>query len=59
MTRSWDIANYTLTPEGTLVHKRWLNEDGTRKTGIDLEKEQMKVELEIMAQRLIALGNEI
>ena len=39
--------------DGVLVHKRWLNEDGTRKTGIELEREQLLVELELMADRLL------
>jgi len=49
-------TDYALTPEGTLVHHRWLNPDGTRKEGVELEKEQMRVELEVIADKLFALS---
>ena len=49
-------TDYALTPEGTLAHKRWLAPDGTRKEGIELEKEQLRVELEIIAAKLLELA---
>ena len=52
-------TDYALTPQGTLVHKRWINPDGTRKEGVELEKEQLRVDLELIAQRLLALAGSI
>jgi len=48
-------TDYALTPEGTLVHRRWLH-NGKRKEGIELEKEQLRVELEIIAAKLLELA---
>jgi len=41
--------------DGVMIHKRWRNPDGSPKTGIELEKEQMRVELEDIASRLLDL----
>ena len=49
-------TDYALTPQGTLVHRRWLNPDGSRKEGLELEKEQLRVELEVIADTLLALS---
>ena len=49
----WINGDYRLTPEGNLAHKRWLNPDGSYKVGVELENEKMRVELEIMARRLL------
>jgi hypothetical protein len=42
-----------------LVHKRWLNPDGSRKDGLELKKEQMLVELQQLTKRLLALAKEL
>jgi hypothetical protein len=54
----WVSSDYRTTPDGTVTHKRWLNPDGSRKTGKDLEDELMRVELETIAQRLLSLARE-
>ena len=51
----WVTTDYRVTADGGLTHKRWLNSDGTRKTGVELEKEKMRVELESISRRLIVL----
>ena len=51
----WNSSDYKPI-DGVLVHKRWLNDDGTRKDGIELEKEQVRVELEDIAARLRLLS---
>jgi len=48
-------TDYALTPEGTLIHRRWLTPEGRRKEGVELEKEQLRVELEIIASKLLEL----
>ena len=55
----WVSSDYRVTPDGLLAHKRWLNPDRTWKTGAELQKEMLRVELECIARRLIALANEI
>ena len=52
-------TDYALTPEGTLVHRRWLNADGSRKQGLELRKEKLRSDLERLAQELMALCRDI
>ena len=40
--------------DGLMTHKRWYNPDGTRKQGEALEREKAKVELERLAERIMA-----
>lgn len=41
--------------DGFLTHKRWLNPDGSRKTGLALEEERVRVQLEKCARMLLKL----
>lgn len=41
--------------DGVLIHERWLNPDGTRKTGVELEKEELLVQIQCVASRLMEL----
>lgn len=44
-----------ISPHGLLTHRRWLNPDGTYKTGKDLEDELLRVELERLARDMLRL----
>jgi hypothetical protein len=48
-----------VTENETLISSRWLNADGTYKTGIDLETERLRVDLEDIARRLIAISKHL
>ena len=50
--------NYDTVVDGVLYHKRWVNSDGTLKTGIELEREKLRVELQCIARRLVAIEKE-
>src|SRR3990167_2980392 len=55
----WVTTDYRVTADGGLSHKRWLNPDNSLKTGLDLKREKLRVELEVMARRLVALTKEM
>jgi hypothetical protein len=47
---------FEVTENGTLISSRWLNKDGTYKTGLDLETETLKVELADISRRLLSIA---
>ncbi len=49
--------DFAISPDGTMVHKRWLNEDGSRKAGAELQAEILKAELEVMANKLLGFAD--
>lgn len=42
-----------------LVHKRWLNPDGTYKEGQELELEQLRAELERLTKRIMEIARKL
>jgi hypothetical protein len=55
----WVSTDYRLTPDGTVVHKRWLNADGSRKSGVELKKEILRVDLERISERLLEIDSDL
>src|SRR3990167_7258881 len=58
-SQRWVTTDYRVTADGGLTHKRWLNPDNSLKTGLDLKREKLRVELEVMARRFVALTKEM
>ncbi len=44
--------------DNMMSHKRWVNPDGSRKKGRELEREELKVAIEVLTQRLLAYMRE-
>lgn len=44
---------------GVLVARRWVNEDGTMKTGRELKLALIQVELEDITRRLVRISREL
>lgn len=58
-TQAGQISADFVVVDGMLVHRRWVNEDGTMKTGRELQLALMQVELEDITRRLQRITREL